>query len=83
MTLRLDAVTLQRLDHLAEVTERSKAWLAAQAVTAYLEHNEWQIGAIDSAVKRANSGNAAFINHDEVDSWLGSWGNLKEPKPRL
>jgi predicted transcriptional regulator len=32
MTLRLDAATLRRLDQLAEVTERSKAWLVAQAV---------------------------------------------------
>jgi RHH-type transcriptional regulator, rel operon repressor / antitoxin RelB len=83
MTLRLDAVTLQRLDQLAEATERSKAWLAAQAVTAYLEHNEWQTGAIDAAVKRANSDNATFIDHKEVDLWLGSWGNPKERKPPL
>jgi hypothetical protein len=32
VTLRLDSTTLRRLDRLAEVTDRSKASLAAQAV---------------------------------------------------
>src|SRR5713101_8050936 len=50
MTLRLDAATVRRLDQLAKVTERSKAWLAAQAVKDYLERNEWQIQAINAEV---------------------------------
>jgi predicted transcriptional regulator len=81
MTLRLDAATLRRLDHLAGVTERSKAWLAAQAVKDYLELNEWQIQAINAAVKRANAPGAKFIDHDKVDEWLASWGASQEREP--
>lgn len=54
MTLRLDIDTLRRLDGLAEVTSRSKAWRAAQAVKDYLELNEWQTRGIEAAVKRAD-----------------------------
>jgi predicted transcriptional regulator len=36
MTLRLDADTLARLDELTEATDRSKAWLAAEAIKMYI-----------------------------------------------
>ena len=80
MTLRLDAATLRRLDQLAEITARSKAWLAAQAVKDYLELNEWQTQAIDAAVKRADA-RAKFIDHEKVDVWLESWGTPQEREP--
>ena len=81
MTLRLDAATLRRLDRLAEVTERSKAWLAAQAVKDYLELNEWQTQAIKAALERADLRGARFIDHEKVDAWLGSWDTPQERKP--
>ena len=81
MTLRLDADTLARLDELAQATDRSKAWLAAEAVKTYMAVNQWQTKAIREAVTRANQRNARFVNHDEVDAWLASWGIRKERKP--
>lgn len=83
MTLRLDAATLRRLDQLAQVTERSKAWLAAQAVKDFLDLNEWQTGAINAAVKRADARGAILIDHEKVDVWLASWGTPQERKPPL
>ncbi|MGA2410173.1 MAG: CopG family ribbon-helix-helix protein [Candidatus Binataceae bacterium] len=81
MTLRLDAATLRRLDRLAEATDRSKAWLAAQAVKDFLDLNEWQTEAIGAALKRANSRGAKFIDQEKIDAWLDSWGTAKERKP--
>ena len=78
MTLRLDEGTLRRLDRLATMTERSKAWLAAQAIRDYLELNEWQIRAIELAVKAANRRGAKFIDHEKVDAWLATWGTPNE-----
>jgi predicted transcriptional regulator len=83
MTLRLDADTLAQLDELAEATDRSKAWLAAEAVKTYVALNQWQIKAIRDAVIRANRRDARFVKHDEVDAWLASWGTQKERKPPL
>jgi RHH-type transcriptional regulator, rel operon repressor / antitoxin RelB len=81
MTLRLDAADFQRLDALAEATDRSKAWLAAQAVKSYLDLNEWQIKAIREAVTNADRRGAKFFTHEEVDAWLATWGTARERKP--
>lgn len=81
MTLRLDAADLQRLDALAEATDRSKAWLAAQAVKTYLDLNEWQIKAIRAAVTNADRRGAKFFTQEEVDAWLATWGTPQERKP--
>jgi RHH-type transcriptional regulator, rel operon repressor / antitoxin RelB len=83
MTLRLDADTLARLDELAQATDRSKAWLAAEAVKAYIAVNEWQTKAIRDAVNRASRRDARFVSNEEVDTWLASWGTRKERKPPL
>jgi RHH-type transcriptional regulator, rel operon repressor / antitoxin RelB len=83
MTLRLDADTLARLDELARATDRSKAWLAAEAVKTYIALNEWQTKAIRAAVSRANRRDARFVSHEDVDAWLASWGSQKERKPPL
>ena len=83
MTLRLDADTLARLDELAESTDRSKAWLAAEAVKTYIALNEWQTKAIRDAVNRANRRDARFVSHEDVDAWLATWGTRKERKPPL
>lgn len=83
MTLRLDSRTLAQLDKLAEATERSKAWLAAQAVKSYIAFNEWQTDAIRDAVSRANRRGTRFVSHEEIDAWLASWGSPQERKPPL
>lgn len=83
MTLRLDAETIARLEELAQATDRSKAWLAAQAVKAYVAINEWQTKAIREAVDRADLPDARFVDDEEVQAWLATWGTAKERKPPL
>lgn len=41
MTVRLDDDVKDRLDHLAEATNRSKSYLAAEAIRDFVEINEW------------------------------------------
>ncbi|HEV2356088.1 MAG TPA: ribbon-helix-helix protein, CopG family [bacterium] len=81
MTLRLELADLRRLDALARATDRSKAWLAAQAVKTYLDLNEWQIKVIREAVALANRRDAKFFTQEEVDAWLATWGTPQERKP--
>jgi len=50
MTLRLDDETSERLSNLASATDRSKAYLAMQALKLFLENNEWQVLEIKQAV---------------------------------
>lgn len=43
MTIRLEAEDKARLDELATATQRSKSFLAAQAIREYLDTNAWQV----------------------------------------
>lgn len=66
MTIRLPEEVKTRLERLATATERTKAYLAAKAVEEYLEAQEWQILAIQEAVKEADSPGTKFFNHEDV-----------------
>src|SRR5581483_7705266 len=50
VTTRIDAALKARLDALARCTKRSKSYLAAEAIAAYVELNEWQIGEIRAGI---------------------------------
>ncbi len=84
MTLRLDEETKQRLDVLAKATDRSKAYLAMQAIKCYLDSNEWQVRAIQEAIEEADrAGPDAFVDNHRVMDWLESWGTEEEQEPPL
>ena len=72
MTIRLEPALKQRLDQLAEATQRSKSFLAAQAIREFVDLNEWQIQEIRSAIAEADRGD--FASDDLVKDVLGKWG---------
>ena len=43
MTIRLEDQVKDRLDRLAESTQRSRSFLAAEAIREFVENNEWQV----------------------------------------
>ena len=80
-TIRLDPAVKKRLEKLAKNTGRSRSFLAAEAVSEYVEANEWQIAGIRRAMASLDRG--AGIPHDEVEGWVRSWGGSKErPVPK-
>lgn len=66
ISVRIPVEYKNRLDSLAQATDRSRAYLAAKAIEDYLNIQEWQILAIQEAVREADSPNAEFVEHDEV-----------------
>jgi predicted transcriptional regulator len=56
---------------LAEATQRSKSFLAAEAIRSYVESNEWQIGEIQAALKEADSGD--FASDTDVTALAKKW----------
>ena len=58
ITTRIDAALRERLEALARTTKRSKSFLAAEAIAAYVELNEWQIGEITAGLAELDSGEA-------------------------
>ena len=82
VTVRLPAKVKQKLEALAASTRRSKSWLAAEAITAYVEDQSWQIQQIEEAVALADGDKAEWVEAKEVESWLNSWGTEAEkPTP--
>jgi len=71
MTIRVDRKTKTRLEKLARAMDRSKSYLAAEAIRAYVDLNEWQIAEIKAALKEADAGE--FASNREVDKVMKKW----------
>jgi len=72
MTIRLEPELKQRLDRLAKATQRSKSFLASEALRDFVELNEWQIAEIKAAIEEADEGD--FASDQTVETTLGKWG---------
>ncbi len=72
LTVRLPAAVRKRLDALAKSTARSRSWLTVDAIEKYLRDNEWQLRAIEEGLEDSKRGR--LVDHDEVESWLSTWG---------
>lgn len=59
MTIRIEDEVEDRLDRLAESTQRSKSFLAAEAIREYVENNDWQVAETCKALKEADAGDIA------------------------
>ena len=72
VSARLDARTTKKLEQLSKATSRSKSFLAAEAIQAYVEEQSWQIEAIEEGIKQGDDGN--FANDEEVKKAFAKWG---------
>ena len=71
MTIRIDRKTKSRLEKLAKAMERSNSYVAAEAIRAYVDLNEWQIGEIKAAIKEADAGD--FASEEEIQATMKRW----------
>lgn len=71
LTLRLDAKLKTQLDRLSKSMNRSRSFVAAQAIQEYVSVNEWQIAEINKAIAAADRGE--FANEKEVEQRLKRW----------
>ena len=78
LSIRIDAGTKRRLDALSRRSKRSKSFLAAEAIAAYIESEEWQLGEIQAGIAELDSGRK--VSHEKVSKWLSSWGKSNETK---
>ena len=76
LSIRIDSGTKQRLDALSKRSKRSKSFLAAAAITAYVESEECQLGEIHAGIGELDSGQT--VSHEKVSKWLKSWGTRGE-----
>ncbi len=65
-SLRLPKPMKDRLERLAEATERTQSYLCTQAIEEYLEAQAWQVETVQEALQKADSPRARFVSHDDV-----------------
>ena len=70
-TIRADSRQIKRLEALAKSTGRSRSFLAADAISAYLDVNEWQVAGIKKAIASMDAGGG--IDHADVKANVISW----------
>lgn len=71
LTIRINPEVKDRLDRLAEATQRSKSFLAAEAIRSFVDINEWQISEVRAALKEADAGD--FATDKEVAALARKW----------
>ncbi len=72
VTARLDAETNAKLGQLAKATVRSKSFLVAEAIRAFVDAHTWQIEAIEQGIQEADAGR--FASDAQVISVFTKWG---------
>jgi predicted transcriptional regulator len=81
MTVRLTPDIDKKLDALARDTNRSRSYLAGEAIASFVDVNAWQVARIKHALDEVRSGDAG-VPHSDVRAWLDSWGAERElPRP--
>ncbi len=72
ISVRVSEEMARRLAALAEATDRSKSYVAAQAIEEFLTLQEWQVKAIRKGLAEANAGK--LVSHKDALKRLGKWG---------
>ena len=75
ITVCLSASLLQKLEILAESTQRSQSRLVSEAIAAYLEQQSRQMQQIQDALELAEQPQTQWIQHEAVSHWLQCWDN--------
>ena len=80
-TVRVETDVKKRLEKLAKSTGRSRSFLAAEALSEYLDVNEWQVAGVRKALASLDRGGS--VPHEQVKAWVKSWGGKRErPTPK-
>lgn len=78
LSIRLNPRTKAKLDALAKSSRRSKSFLAAEAIEAFVAAESWQLGEIEAGIKDLDAHRT--VDHQDVRGWLQSWGKKGERK---
>jgi RHH-type transcriptional regulator, rel operon repressor / antitoxin RelB len=78
LSIRIDGETKRRLDALSKSMNRSRSFLAAEAITAYVAAEEWQLGEIEAGLGELDEEQG--VSHEKVAKWMATWGTPGEKK---
>ena len=70
-TVRVKDETANKLDQLAEKLDRSRSYMAAEAIEAFVEQQEWQLAEIEAGLAEAERGE--FASDEDVANVVGNY----------
>ncbi|MGQ0505839.1 MAG: CopG family ribbon-helix-helix protein [Myxococcaceae bacterium] len=71
ISVRVSKAVAKRLSKLAETIDRSKSYVAAQAIEEFLALQEWQVKAIQRGLDEASQGK--LVSHEVAKRKLAKW----------
>jgi predicted transcriptional regulator len=71
ISFRLESDKVNALDALAQTRDRDRTYLLNEAVTNYLDVQQWQLEQIHKSIREADSGKV--LSHDAVKKLSGQW----------
>jgi predicted transcriptional regulator len=71
VSFRLDSDKVEALDSLAKSLDRDRTYLLNEAVSAYLDIQEWQIEHIKASIRQADAGK--LIDHEDIKKMARKW----------
>jgi RHH-type transcriptional regulator, rel operon repressor / antitoxin RelB len=72
VSARLSSETAKKFSLLAKAINRSKSYLAAEAIEAYVNDQQWQIDATLKGIKEADE--SRFVTDRQLRDTLSKWG---------
>jgi len=71
-TVRIEESMLERLDSLAETLSRPRSWVIKQAITRFVEYEEWFVQEVKDGLQEVEQGKVA--TDIEVTEAFEKWG---------
>jgi len=75
ISFRLESDKVDALDVLAKALDRDRTYLLNEAVSAYLDVQQWQLEHIKASIKQADAGR--LIDHAEIKKMASRWRSRK------
>lgn len=76
LTVRVTDEVKDQMDVLAEVTGRTRSWIASEAIKQYLDIESWQISELKNALAEADAGD--FASDEELEQLMRKWSVSEE-----
>ena len=79
VTVKLEAGTKEKLQHLSKAKSRSTHWLMKKAIVDYVEKEEQNEKLRAETLERWKDAELnKTMEHNQVINWLDSWGTLND-----
>lgn len=79
-SLKIDSALSAKVDHLAQIKQRTAHWIMCEAIRVYVEKEEAREAhrqeALDSWEHYRETG--LHVTGEELKSWLSTWGSENE-----